>query len=211
MTHVWISPAALRIIRLLVGQPARSVAELIRATDLTRTAITEQLDELMQAGFVERAVERSPSRGRPRHLYQATNAALVLLFPGNQQLVVPALWRAILDIGGESMTKKVSKRVSRAMAEHYSSQITAKKPRERLRQLIALLAAEGGVADLVETKDGKCLLQKRTCPFVSMIDEQRSVCRVDQEMISAVVGSPVRRTGCRHEGAACCTFEIAAE
>jgi len=206
-----ISPAGLRIVKLLVGHPPKTVADLMRATDVTRTAVTEQLNELMAAGFVERAVEQASSRGRPRHLYKATDAALVLLFPGNQRLVVPALWRAILDVGGESMTKKILKRVSRAMADHYNRKITAKKPHERLRQLIALFVDEGGLFDLVETEDGQWALYKRSCPFISMIDDRRSVCRIDQEMLTAVVGRPVRRTACRHEGAPCCTFEIVTE
>jgi DeoR family transcriptional regulator, suf operon transcriptional repressor len=211
MPDVSISPASLRIVRLLVGHPPKTVAELIRAAGVTRTAVTEQLNELMAAGFVERAVEQSSARGRPRHLYKSTNAAMVLLFPGNQQLVAPALWRAVFDVGGEGMMKRVVKRVSRAMAEYYSRKITAKKPQERLRQLFALFAEEGGLLELVETDDGQWALYKRSCPFISMLDDRRSVCRIDQELLTAVVGRPVRRTACRHEGDPCCTFEIVTE
>jgi DeoR family transcriptional regulator, suf operon transcriptional repressor len=211
MTDVSISPAGLRIVKLLVGHPPKTVVELIHATGVTRTAVTEQLNELMAAGFVERAVEPSSARGRPRHLYKATNAALVLLFPGNQQLVVPALWRAVFDVGGEGMTKKLVKRVGRAMADYYNCKITAKKPHERLRQLFALFVDEGGLFDLVETDEGQWALNKRSCPFISMVDDRHSVCRIDQEMLTAVVGRPVRRTASRHEGAPCCTFEIVTE
>jgi predicted ArsR family transcriptional regulator len=105
--------------RLLVGRSPQTVAELIDSTDVTRTAVTEQLNSLMDAGFVERTVERGPSRGRPRHVYQATHAALVRLFPGNQRLVVPAIWQAILDVGGEKLSSRILKRVSRALADYY--------------------------------------------------------------------------------------------
>lgn len=211
MPDASISPAGLRIAKLLVGQPPQTVADLMRVTGVTRTAITEQLDELMTAGFVARTVERVSARGRPRHLYKATEAALVLLFPGNQRLVMPALWQAILDVGGEAMSKKILSRVSRAIANHYSRQITAKKPRERLRQLIALLVAEGGLFELVETGEGQWTLYSRSCPFISMVDDNRTVCRIDQSMMTTVVGCPVRRTACRHNGAPCCTFKIAVE
>lgn len=211
MPDASISPTGLRIAKLLVGYPPQTVADLIRSTGVTRTAITEQLNELMAAGFVERAVERVAARGRPRHLYKATDAALILLFPGNQRLVMPALWQAILDVGGEAMSKKVLARVSRVIANHYNRKITAKKPRERLRQLMALLIAEGGLFDLAEEDDGHWTLYSRSCPFVSMVDDRRSVCRIDQAMMTAVVGRPVRRTACRHDGAPCCTFTIAAD
>ena len=132
----------------------------------------------------------------------------MLLFASNQRLVVPAIWRAIREVGGEELLHKVLKRVSRVLAEHYNSKITAKKPQERLRQLIDLLTAEGGLIEAVEDDQGQLVLYKRSCPFISMVDEQRSVCYIDQEMLGAVVGRPVRRTACRHEGAPCCTFEI---
>ena len=95
MSHVTISTAGLRVMKLLVGNPPQTISELIRAAGVTRTAVTEQLNELVAAGFVERDTERLPGRGRPRHLYKATQAALVLLFASNQRLVVPAIWKAM--------------------------------------------------------------------------------------------------------------------
>ena len=203
MSEVTINAAGLRIVKLLVGRPPQTIFDLIRAAGVTRTAVAEQLNELAAAGFVEQHTQRLPGRGRPRHLYKATDAAMLLLFPGNQRLVVPAIWRAIFEIGGEDMIGKVVKRVGRALAERYSSRITAKRPQERLRQLIALLAAEGGLIDAVENAKGRLVLCKRSCPFISMVDERRSVCHVDREMIGAVVGRPVRQTACRHEGDPC--------
>ena len=211
MPDATLSAAGLRIMKLLVGNPPQTVSELIRATGVTRTAVTEQLNELVATGFVERGTERLPGRGRPRHLYKATHAALVLLFASNQQLVVPAIWRAIRQLGGEELTTSVLKRVSRALADHYNGKITAKKPQERLQQLIDLLTAEGGLIEAVEDAKGQLVLYKRSCPFISMIDQQRSVCFIDREFLSAVVGRPVRQIACRHEGAPCCTFEIVGE
>jgi DeoR family transcriptional regulator, suf operon transcriptional repressor len=208
MSDVSISPAGLRIIKLLVGNPPQTIAQLIRATGVTRTAVTEQLDELLAAGFVERNTERSTGRGRPRHLFKPTNAALVLLFAGNQRLLVPAIWQAIHDLGNEEFCRKVLERVSRTLADHYNSKITAKRPRDRLRQFIALLVAEGGLLEVLEDAEGRVALNKRSCPFISMIDDKRSVCFIDQEMLSAVVGRPIRQTACRHDGAPCCKFEI---
>jgi DeoR family transcriptional regulator, suf operon transcriptional repressor len=210
MIDATISPAGLRIVKLLIGQPPRTVASLIRATGVTRTAVTEQLNDLAAAGFVERFVERLPSRGRPRHVYKATNAAL-LLFANDQQQVMSALWRAIFDICGEEAAKKVLKRVSRAMTEYYSRKITAKKPLDRLRQLIALFSGDGDLIDLVDSREGQWTIHRRSCPFASVADSKQSICRIDQEMISAIVGRHVKRTACRHNGAPCCDFEIAGE
>src|SRR3972149_778842 len=106
MADAIVSAAGMRVIRLLVGAAPPTVFDLMDATGVTRTAITEQLNELVAGGFVERTVERLPGRGRPRHLYRATSAALLLLFASNQRLVVPAIWRAIGGIGGGGVSKK---------------------------------------------------------------------------------------------------------
>ena len=211
MPDATISAAGLRVMKLLVGNPPQTISDLIRAAGVTRTAVTEQLNELVAAGFVERSMERLPGRGRPRHRYKATDAALVLLFASNQRLVVPAIWRAIDEVGDEELADKIRKRVSHLLAEHYSAKITAKRPSERLRQFFDLLTAEGGLIEVVEGDRGQLVLHKRSCPFISMADQRRSVCHIDQDMMSAVVGRPVRQTACRHEGAPCCTFEIVGE
>ena len=210
MKDITLSPAGLRIVKLLVGQPPKTVAGLIRSTGVTRTAVTEQLNDLVAAGLIERSLERLPGRGRPRHVYRATDAALVL-FANDQQMVMSALWRAIFDICGEDAAKKVLRRVSRAMSDYYSQKITAKRPVERLRQLISLFAGEGELVELAENHNGHCTLHRRSCPFASVADSRQVVCRIDQEMITAIVGRHVRRVACRRNGDPCCTFEIASE
>ncbi len=209
MPDATISAAGMRIIKLLVGNPPQTVVDLIRTTGVTRTAVTEQLNELVALGFIERSTDRLAGRGRPRHLYKATQAALSLLFTNNQRLLIPAIWKALYELGGEQLTQKILKHVSRQLADYYSGKITAKKPKERLRQFVDILVAEGGLLEVIEDEDGQMLLYRRSCPFISMLDANRSVCRIDQELLNAVVGRPVRRVSCRHDGAPCCRFEIA--
>jgi DeoR family transcriptional regulator, suf operon transcriptional repressor len=211
MSGHFVSPAALKIVSLLAGQEPKGIFELAKAAKVTRTAVTEQLSELMAGGYVERTVQRSTSRGRPRHVYKATHAALSSLFPGNQGLLVPLLCRAVCVVCGERKGAQVFKRAGRDMADHYARTITAKKPLERLRQLMALLRDEGALFEIVETSPGRCVVYKRNCPFIGMFDESRTVCCIDQEMMTAVLGCRVRRIEWRHDGAPCCAFEIAIE
>jgi predicted ArsR family transcriptional regulator len=202
-----VSAAGMRIVRLLVGNKPRTMSELIDATGVTRTAVTEQLNELVAAGFVERETEHLSGRGRPRHLFKTTDAALLLLFPSNQQLAVSSLWKAIEDVGGEELKHKILRKLSRILGESYSRRISAKKPEERLRQFADILCREGS---LIEAKqnNGQVVMYKRSCPFICLSDENHSICIVDQDMMSHIVGRPVRRTASRHDGSPCCTVEI---
>ena len=202
-----VSTAAMRIVRLLVGRPALTVTELMAKAGVTRTAVSEQLNDLMTAGYVEHQIEPLPGRGRPRHLYAATHAALVLLFASNQQLVVPAIWNAIRDAGGEKLVQKVLHAVVNQLSAHYQAKITATTPKERLSQYAAILEEEGGLVE-VTAKGGQITVTKRSCPFIAMFDEERNVCAIDMELMTAIAGCPVRQVSCRHEGEACCRFEV---
>ncbi|MHC4403032.1 MAG: helix-turn-helix transcriptional regulator [Planctomycetota bacterium] len=208
MPETGVSMAGMRIVKLLVGNRPQTVADLIKSTGVTRTAVTEQLNELVAAGYVERTTERLSGRGRPRHRFAATEASLELLFSGNQHLVVPAMWEAIADVGGSAMKRKVLRRVSRIMADHYKPRITAKTPRERMVQMAGLLREEGCLVDVEEDNAGHLVVRRLSCPFISMFEETRTVCCVDQEVMSLVVGGKVRRKASRHDGAPCCQFVL---
>jgi len=202
-----ISAAGLRIIKLLVGRSARSVAELTKAAGVTRTAITEQLDELEKAGLVERTVERLSGRGRPRNRFRATRAALLLLGTGKESVVGRALWGSIEEVGGEALVDQVIDRVSRELAKCYKSRVTAKTPAGRLRQMNRLLAEEGLLVEVAE-QTNSVSLAKRSCSFIGMFEDHRRVCQIDAKVMSLVVGRPVRQVACRHDGDPCCIFEI---
>ncbi len=207
MMHPSVSPAGLRLVKLLVGNPPMTVVELMEASGVTRTAVTEQLGELTAGGFVERHLERLSGRGRPHHRYAATHAALLLLFADAQRLVVPAIWNAIDEVGGEALTRRVTSSAARQLAEHYGKRIQETDPQKRLAQMSAILHEEGALVEVID-ENGSLVLRKRSCPFVRMLDDKHSVCRIDEEMMSAVIGHPVRRVEYRHGGDPCCTFEL---
>ena len=204
-----VGAAGMRIVRLLVGQPPQTIASLIAASGVTRTAITEQLNELVESGFVERTTERLSGRGRPRHLYAATNDALLLLLSTSQRLVVPAIWAAIDQIGGEILARKVLRRVGQILGKHYKEQVAGKTPRQRLVEMGRILREEGALVDIDEDDAGRVMMHRRSCPFSILSDESRTVCCLDEEMMKVVVGRRVRRTAWRYDGASCCVFKIA--
>ncbi len=207
MPETLVSPAGVRILRLLVGKPPQTISQLIREIGVTRTAVSEQLNELVAAGLVVRTMERLPGRGRPRYLYAATTNALMLLFSRGQELVIPSIWRAIEQTGGGELTKKVLKRAAQSVVDHYRPRITGRTVRERLHQIAEVWSEEGHLVDVIEDQ-GRLLLRKRSCGFVSMFEESRTICSLDIEVISSLAQVSLKQVECRHDGAPCCTFEV---
>jgi predicted ArsR family transcriptional regulator len=72
-----------------------------------------------------------------------------------------------------------------------------------------MLTAEGHVVEVSENGDGQLVLRKRSCPFISMFEDTRTVCEVDRDLITDLVGAPIRQIACRHDGSPCCAFELA--
>ncbi|HLA84378.1 MAG TPA: helix-turn-helix domain-containing protein [Thermoguttaceae bacterium] len=207
MRDVTISPAAVRVVKLLVGRTPQSVAELTKAAGVTRTAITEQLNELENAGLVERTVERLVGRGRPRNRFRATRAALLLLGSGKECSIGRAIWQAIEEVGGDELANKILEQVSSEMAKCYARRVTAKTPAGRLRQMNKLLTEEGLLVEVAE-QDDRMTLAKRSCAFISLFENHRRVCQIDERIMTLVVGKQVRQVACRHDGDPCCVFEL---
>jgi len=202
-----ISAVGTSIMRLLIGHPPRRMSELIEAIGVTRTAVSEQLNELITSGYVDQQIERLSGRGRPRYLYSATEFAMKHLFEGNQNLVVPAIWRAMKKHVGLEIMKQVCEEVASDLAGHFNRQITSEKPEERLREFTGIICKDGRLG-VVRDEDGGAELDKLNCPFITMHDSSGLVCEIDKMTMRKIVGVDVERVRCRMEGAPCCTFRI---
>jgi predicted ArsR family transcriptional regulator len=199
----------MRLLRVLVGSPPQTAKELAKALRVTRTAVTEQLQVLDAAGYVERRVERLPGRGRPPSRYVATRDALLLLAGKYPRQLVPAIWEAVSQIGGSELKCLVLKQVSRKVADYYKRRIPGETVEERLSQLADLLREEGDLVVVEKGRDGQLVFTRRSCPFIRMFDETRTVCSLDEEILHQVLGVRVRRRMSRHDGDPCCRFMLA--
>ena len=209
MNQTNVTPAAMRIVRTLAGRPPQTMSDLIEATRVPRTAVTEQLQELVSGGYVERQLERV-GRGRPRYLYSVSERALSTLFRNNQQLVAPALLQALAEVADRDTFQRVIQRVTELMADHYRQDITAPRAAERLEQLADTLRGEGVLVDLDRDSQG-WILHERTCPFLGLPGKDRTICELETRMFSEVIGQPLELAACRLDDCPGCTFRLAAD
>jgi len=207
MHRTYISEAGMRIMRLLIGYPPQLMNDLILKIGVTRTAITEQINELIEAGFVEQTLERVQGRGRPRFLYSATPLAHRQLFEGNQGVVVPAIWKALRRYCNPDTVMKICNDVAQDIADQFNPHIVATDPKERMRNFYHLTRDTGRLVQITDTGN-EVSVSKLSCPFISMYDESGTVCMIDQLTMAKIVGPNVRRTAYRHENDTCCTYTV---
>lgn len=182
------------------------MAQLTRASGVTRTAVIEQLNELMAQGYVARRVDKTQRRGRPRHLYSATDVAIERIFPPSPH-ILPAVVQAIESCGGPQLRREVFSHLGKVLAQRYRPKVQALAPRDRLEQLSQLLGYDG-VLTSVEVHDGKLMLRERSCPFINMLDCDRTACEMESAMIADLVGCKVTLAECRLDGCPSCLFQL---
>jgi len=193
--------------RLLIGHLPQQMNDLIRSTGVTRTAITEQINELIEAGFVEQTIERAKGRGRPRFLYSATQLALKQLFEGNQDIVVPAIWKAVRRYCNPDTVMKICNDVAQSLADQFNPRIEATDPKDRMRRFYNLTCKPGRLVE-IDDSGNEVSVHKLSCPFISMYDESGTICMIDELAMKKIVGPNVRRTSHRYENGTCCTFTV---
>ncbi len=206
-TRPSISESGMRIMRLLIGQPPQTILQMIDSLRITRTAITEQVRELVAAGYVDQAIERSAQRGRPKYLFSATDQAMRQLFEGNQNVVVPAIWRSLRKHFGEEAVAKVCRDVSDEVAQIFIDQITSADPKNRMKEFVNILLGCDRLAEYKE-KEGAVEIYKHNCPFISMADDSGALCCIDRLAMQKIIGAPLEVTQSRKDGFPCCTFSL---
>ena len=209
-TKVNITTAGIRILKLLIGKPPQTMAELIKSSGVTRTAVSEQLHELLDDGFIERNLERLTGRGRPRHRYQITHKASLFLASFQYARVEMTIWQAIEEVGGAPLTRKVVNRLSRLIAKQYNESINGDDPVKRLKSMAKRLRLEGVLVD-IEKSNGSLLLHKRNCQMARLFNDSLLICKIDEQVMKQTIDKSVRRIACRHLGDPCCTYELPLE
>jgi predicted ArsR family transcriptional regulator len=195
--------------RLLIGRPPQTMIDLIDALNVTRTAVTEQLNELLAIGFIEQKQEHYGGRGRPKYYFSATDAAMQHLFEGLQGIVVPSTWRSIRKRFGDETLDSICQDIAADIADIYDRRIISKIPRERLKEFVTIQTNNGRLIEYRENADNIEVL-KFNCPFFSMVDEAKTLCHVDRLTMQMIAGGDVQveHTESRLEGHPCCTFRL---
>ena len=125
------------LLALLRIAGALSLSELSDAMEVTPTAVRQRLVRLLAQHAIQREAVRY-GQGRPRYRYWLTENGLSLTRSNFTDLAV-TLWQEICRSNDPKVLRETLRRIARALATGYASQIEGETPAKRLQSLTKLL------------------------------------------------------------------------
>jgi predicted ArsR family transcriptional regulator len=185
--------------------------ELAMNLGASRTGVLQQLHALEAAGLVSRQAIRH-GVGRPRHVYDVTDAAQDL-FPTNYDGLASGLLAAIRAVGGESLVQDVfeeRRRISRdRVRQRMAERLPADAPlADRARELAVIQDEQGYLAEAVIGTDGIIRLVERNCAIHRVAASTTAACQAELDLFREVLGTDVERETHIAAGDRCCTYRI---
>ena len=185
-------------------QGLRTVNELAEALELTDNAVRAHLAALERDGMVTQG-ELRRGVGKPAFTYDLTPAA-EHLFPK----AYGALMRQLLDVLGERLEGDTIEAALREVGRRVAGE---RRPadgntRERLELATEVLGDLGGLAEAEPTDTG-FVIHGCSCPLAAIVEGNPEACVLAEEMLSDLLGVPVRQV-CDQGPPARCRFEVPA-
>lgn len=198
------------LIRLRHDGPS-APEDLAAGLGASRTGVLQQLHALEAAGLVSRRAIRH-GVGRPRHVYDVTEAAQDL-FPTNYDGLANGLLAAIRAIGGEGLVDDVfderRRRTSDRVRQRLADRLPADAPLvDRARELAVIQDEQGYLAEAVIGADGVIRLVERNCAIHHVAAGNAAACQAELDLFREVLGIDVQRESHIAAGDRCCTYRI---
>lgn len=199
------------LVRLRHDGPS-SPEDLAGSLGVSRTGVLQQLHALETAGLVARESVRH-GVGRPRHVYDITEAAQDL-FPTNYDGLASGLLAAIASIGGEELVggvfderrRHTRERLGRRLADRLAPDASLI---DRARELAVIQDEQGYLAEAIVSADGVIRLVERNCAIHRIAADHRAACQAELELFRDLLGADVERETHIAAGDRCCTYRIA--
>ena len=192
------------LLDLLRQHGPQSVAQLAASTGVTATAVRQRLTRLLKQGDIERAAHRA-GRGRPVHQYAITEKGRRRAGSNFADLAM-ALWHEVRQIKDNDVRKGLLQRLSGRMATLYAGQVSGNTLSERMQSLATVMGDRQIPFD-VQGSPELPILHAAACPYPALAEQDRSVCAMEKNLFSELLGENVRLSSCRLDGHNCCTFE----
>jgi DeoR family transcriptional regulator, suf operon transcriptional repressor len=180
-----------------------TVSELVAEMGVTATAVRQRLARLMVSGLIERVTQRK-GRGRPNHRYSLTEKGERSAGTNFADMAI-VLWEEVKSVEDPAIRRGLLKRIADRFVAQYRSRVTGETLERRMGEMGEVMA-ERNIPFVVNRSAELPVLSALACPYPELAKMDRSVCTMEKLMLSEILGSNVRLSECRLDGATCCTF-----
>ena len=186
----------------LLRRRRRTIPELAEEVGVSGNAVRTHLSALQRDGMVEPAGVQRDTGGKPAQVYDITRETEEL-FPKAYSTVLSGLLGEIEDQQGHDALLKLLRSVGARAAG--GVQATG-EVQARVEIAAAVLRSLG--ADLDVEREGKeWVLRGYGCPLSAVVEDHHEACALVEELVSGVVGAPVREC-CDRAGRPRCSFRV---
>ena len=188
-----------------------TMGQLIELLGVTTTAVRQRIDRLLEMGLIDRE-KVVAGRGRPTFRYRLTIAGHRRA-GANPTEIADAMWREILAMDNTEVRDALISSSAARLGREYAVQLSGTESiqsgsfDERMQRLSEMLAARNIVTDVSQAGQLP-VLDIGACPYPTLTDvsDDRSMCRLEEQMFSEALGQPVELSSCRLDGDSCCQF-----
>ena len=185
-------------------QPA-GIQELVASTGVTATAVRHRLNRLQEQNLVSR-ISVPQERGRPAHQYEVTRQGLQVLGDESADLTA-LLWRELRKLEDDTVKQRLLASVRTALVERLGGVSTTSPLATRVQELCSSLEERGLLVES-ELAGELPVIREHSCPYLSIAQEDSTICDIEREAFSAVLQVPVALSQCRMDGHRCCEFQV---
>ncbi|SMP57132.1 transcriptional regulator [Neorhodopirellula lusitana] len=207
------------------GEP-KTIGDLTEILGVTATAIRQRIERLLETGLIDRE-KIVAGRGRPTFRYLLTVAGYRKAGADASDLA-EAMWREILELPEGEVRERLVSAIAKRMGQQYATAmddgplpvdddqlaVSSGPFAQRMRQLSAMLQGRE-IAAILSPGDDLDLpvLDIEACPYPNLTDasDDRTMCRLEEKMLSEALGKEVHLSQCRLDGDSCCQFSSALE
>lgn len=202
-----------QLLMAMRGGDSFAIGELTETLGVTATAVRQRIERLLETGLIERE-KIVAGRGRPTFKYCLTVAGHRTA-GANPVELADAMWREILAIEDRDVRGQLLSAVAARLGRQFAEQIEAEggdaSLANRIERLSRIMLSRH-MATEVSHDGGLPVLDIGACPYPSLTDASadRTMCKLEEQMISEALGTPVHLSSCRLDGDSCCQFSAGA-
>ena len=199
------------ILAIVKRRGSSALGELTEELAVTYEAVRQHVRQLHREGWLEKRVERDPSRvGRPEARYRLT-AAGDHLFPKHYDALAVELLDGVGERFGKEGVRALLADLADARVREWEPRLRGLGLEERLKALKGIYLDGDPFVSVERGADGALRLVERNCPFLSVAAKRPALCSLTVSVLTRLVGRKVVRERRFQAGDGGCAFRVLKE